>query len=526
MTLIKSKLDWIDSTVFFALVLSANVLGLFFTTFYPSMDGPAHLYNANVLAQLVSGNETLQQFYSINLIPIPNWLSHFILGLSTLVLPAHLAEKILLVLYMTGMAISFRLMVIQWAPANKSYSLLIFPFIYTFLFYLGFYNYSLSFIFFFLTLWIWDKHYAEGFTLKVKLILMALLALTYLGNVFTYAFLGITLGCLICYEALVLYDTTHDENRSLKKWWKELLVLLQIALPSLIFFVIFYFDAHFFSNDSRLMKDELMKWLFDNRAIIVYDYAKDEMYSKKILWVLVLLVLCIAYRRIRTYEVSNLIVVKKADVILVPLGLALAGLFIVPDGASAGMMSMRFCTLISILAVSWIAIHELPRFAKVFVLVVLFLSAGLFFNHISALKHMDEDAMAIHEAADHVEAGSIVLPVNHSEHWLEGHFSNYLGADKPMIILENYEANVGWFPVRWNMQRMPRMVLAGKEKVEGAQWFSNEASTETRSIDYVLVYGNQNKINEPAWSELREVLNSSFAKVYSNDFVGLYRKKQ
>ena len=525
MALIKNKLSWIDGNAFFLMVLLANVAGLFFTKYYPTMDGPAHLYNSNVLSSLLMGDETLQQFYSINLMPIPNWLSHVILAISGVLLPAYLAEKVLLILYVAGMAISFRLLVVQFAPGNKSFSLLIFPFIYTFLFYLGFYNYSLSFIFFFLTVWIWNKHYTAGFTWEIKLLLTALITFTYLGNVLAYGFLGITLGCLICYDALRVYEQTNDEVLSLKKCWSELQLLLQMALPSLLFFAVFYLNAQFFSTDQRLPKEELIKWLMDNRSIIVYDYLKDEMYSKKIFWTMVLFVLCIAYRRIREYELSNEISFSKSDVILAPLALALAAFFLVPDGSGAGMMSIRYCILVSFLAVLWIATQQLPHFAKAFVLIVLFLSAGLFFNHTVVLQHLNKDAVALDEAADHIEAGSLVLPVNHSENWLEIHFSNYIGVDKPMVILENYEASVGWFPVRWNMDRMPRIVLDGKDQVGGVQWISNPASVAVKPIDYVMIYGNLGKINDASCTELKGVLDAGFTKVYSNEFVSLHKKK-
>ncbi len=521
----KSKFSWIDGYAFFLLVLLANIAGLFFTTYYPTMDGPAHLYNSKVLLEVISGNNILQQFYAINVIPIPNWLSHFVLSLSSTILPAYLAEKVLLVLYVAGMAISFRLLISLLAPDNKGFSLLIFPFLYTFLFYLGFFNYSLSFIFFFLTLWVWIKYDELGVTLKIKLFLMLLLTLTYLGNILTYGFLGITLACYITCEALRFYSQTNDIKRSAKKWWAHTLLLFNVSLPSLICFIIFYVKTHFFVTDQRLPKDELIKWLLDNRSMIVYDYLKDEMYTKKIFWIMVFLILCIAYRRIREYEITNKITFSKSDVILLPLVVSLSLYFIIADGSGAGMMSIRYCILISFLTILWLTTQVLPNFSKVLILLALFLSAGLHFNHVHVLRDFDAHATAIHQLADLIDEGSVVLPVNHSDNWLEGHFSNYLGVDKPMIILENYEAAVGWFPILWNIDQMPRVLLAGRDKIENVLWVSNTAASETKEIDYVMIYGNQIKINETQWLELKSVLDKSFTKSSSNEFVSLYKRK-
>ena len=135
-----------ESKYLFYFVLVLNVVLLCFTRFYPSMDGPAHLYNSNILNHLIRGNTTLSEFYSINTVPIPNWTSHFLLSIFHIVLPAWLAEKALLVLYVSGMAFSFRFLIKELNPENIPLSILIFPFIYSFLFHLGFYNFSISFI--------------------------------------------------------------------------------------------------------------------------------------------------------------------------------------------------------------------------------------------------------------------------------------------------------------------------------------------------------------------------------------------
>ncbi|MFV0266536.1 MAG: hypothetical protein ACK5HT_05310, partial [Draconibacterium sp.] len=46
-------------SIHFYIILGINLLLLSITRFYPSMDGPAHLYNSTLLANLFSNNDII-----------------------------------------------------------------------------------------------------------------------------------------------------------------------------------------------------------------------------------------------------------------------------------------------------------------------------------------------------------------------------------------------------------------------------------------------------------------------------------
>jgi hypothetical protein len=147
-------------------------------------------------------------------------------------------------------------------------------------------------------------------------------------------------------------------------------------------------------------------------------------------------------------------------------------------------------------------------------------------KHDGAIKNLDKDATMLVESSKILEANSVVLPVNMSDNWLELHFSNYLGLEKPLVLLENYEATVGWFPVRWNDARLPRVRLGDAERFSNLQWPCNTASSNSVQIDYVCIYGTIAKINDESWKELKDVLDKNFRPVYtsSNNYVAIYKK--
>ena len=198
-----------EKTIFYA-VLAFSILLILMVKFYPSMDGPSHLYNSNLICHLLKGDSSvISNFFILNKTVIPNWTSYFILSLFNFFLPAWLAEKILLIIYLLGIAISFRLLIKQLNPINPSLSVLVFPFAYSFLFHLGFYNYSLSFIFLFFTLYYWLKNYEKENIFKY-ILLFVLLVFTYLSAIVTFFFLGFCLGLFIIAFAIKSHFKTEE----------------------------------------------------------------------------------------------------------------------------------------------------------------------------------------------------------------------------------------------------------------------------------------------------------------------------
>ena len=97
-----------------------------------------------------------------------------------------------------------------------------------------------------------------------------------------------------------------------------------------------------------------------------------------------------------------------------------------------------------------------------------------------------------------------------------------------MVILENYEANVRWFPLKWDMEKMPKLLLGSKNHIGDMYWISNENSSNEKKIDYVLVYGNTSKIDNEKYAELKTELET-FYELDENSvdpsYVKLFRLK-
>jgi hypothetical protein len=105
------------------------------------------------------------------------------------------------------------------------------------------------------------------------------------------------------------------------------------------------------------------------------------------------------------------------------------------------------------------------------------------------------------------------------------HFSNYLGIDQPMVILENYECGTGYFPLKWNNGSTPHVLLGDS----GIEVFSclnrqNNAQNPDMRIDYVFVLGNMQASEDPCVGEIRSTLVKYYTEVYQTASCILYKR--
>lgn len=487
------------------------------------MDGPAHLHNSNLLGRLFMGEPALTRFFSINGFVLPNWTGHFILAAFNLFLPAWLAEKVLLIFYIAGIAVSFRLLVSTLNNEWKGLSILIFPFAYSFLFYLGFYNFALSFVFLFFTLYFWIKAYVSGgFGAYFKVFIF--LTLTYYSAILTFFFAGLSMGLLtLALSAGSLSANGGHSREAFKKAGKSLLYLFFISLPLLVLAILFVTSVQFSPASDRLTTHELLKWLVDVRSLIVYNYDGDQWVTQFFFYLLLIIAAISIFLRFKRQAGSFF---QPADVILIPFFLALALFFCVPNSAGAGMMSDRYCLLVYIFFVLWASSLKIPRNAgRVFIAVVVLLHMGLLLkHHNSGIRKLNKHAVQINGASVYIQKNSIVLPVNMSDNWMEPNFSNYLGVDKPMVILDNYEASLGWFPLQWDGVNFPRLQAGGADQINGIGWLTNTAAP-IKQIDYIFLYGNLAKLNENKWESLKCILEKHYHMTFytSDNYLAVYK---
>jgi hypothetical protein len=320
-----------------------------------------------------------------------------------------------------------------------------------------------------------------------------------------FGFLGLTIGLLILGSAYHNYAENKQLSLAIRATTGKMMGLLSVSLPGLVLLMVFYRHVTFFPSEQHYSYKELLKWIHDARPFIVYNYNGEKLITRFYSYILIFLLSIALFfitaageRRNKSFRLRNILVI--------PLILSLVLFFVIPDGAGAGMMSNRYALIFFVLLLTWVALRAVPRMITyVAVMLMLIFHFGLTLKHLNgSIRHLNDNAVTINKASEHIPDNSVILPVNLSNNWLELHFSNYLGAEKPMVILENYEANLGWFPVQW------------KDGITDMK----------QQINIVFVHGDANKLNEPQWSELKDLLSSDFSLIYTSpdQYVIIYQR--
>ena len=517
---------------FFLAVVLLNLIPVLSHRFFPTIDGPAHLYNANLINHMLL-HPDFDSYFQFNPELVPNWTGHILLCFFNWFLPGFLAEKMLLILYFVGLPYAFRNLIKSANGEAVWLSYLIFPFTYNYLLSLGFYNFSLGLIGLFIVLSFWIKN-QETITSSVKktVILSILLILVYFSHVLMFS---TALLAIACYTLITFLNQWFEDGRfenAFRIHLKKVLVLLVSSLVPLVLLFFYFANRPDSGSPVFLSKTELFSWLGKMNPLICYSVGLEKIstiITNVVLFGLMIggLIIRVRARKSATGN-SKKNVLSIHDVWLLISLIMLLLLFIVPDqNKMASIISMRFAFLFFLFLIIWISTM---KHSKRFILIC---SLLILVFHIKRVRHLDPVidsnnaiAMDCEEIAKFIKPNSIVAPVNLRDHWTRENFFNYLGMDKPLIILENYEATMDYFPLRWNHEKFPDIQIDGVS-IAGNSFLSSapiNPRNQKKELDYVFVLGDWDTTNAEQLKHL-QLISRHFKLVHQNSNCTLYRRK-
>ncbi|HMM11671.1 MAG TPA: hypothetical protein PKE03_06215 [Bacteroidales bacterium] len=499
----------------FWLLWVIHLLPIWLFTPFPTVDGPAHLYNARILLELWRGNAFMTEFYAVNPFVQPNVLSHFMLAIMMLTgIPALMAEKLLLTLIVAVFPLAFRRLVHACTRDAGDMVLFVFPFVYGFLFFMGFYNFLLGVVLGLYGLVLWIR-YAEGRTHRLMPALIVVVGLlTLFAHLYAFAWYMMFSGLVVFGRIISLKRTgmpAHFIRSSVLIWVLPL-------LPALYFVVTGQFSG---GESHRLSLASLWRIIYEVQPAKGLEYGKANIYTQWIFWLLTLRFF------LTVYELSKRntgIAAKGAAVSLVLLTLAL---IVLPDGnALAGVVSQRnglmwFLALLVFLA----GISLRPWIKWLGRVVVVAVSVSLLLLYAQALSNDQPVARSVAVAARQVPAGAVVYVENASGRMLHTHVSNYLGATRGLVISDNYQAALPYFPVSWNLRNLPVLHLG--EMSKPVKSWPVAGGLLNRQADYVLVITEGQA--EPSQAGIlanQQYFKGLYALIYQDParMVSLYRR--
>jgi hypothetical protein len=104
------------SAAFFVLLLVPALSAIWGVPWFVTQDGPAHLYNAHIIAKSFERNSPFANHYGIRWEPLPNWTGHLALVGLLQVLPARAVNQVMTSLTLVGFAAS--IVWLRWRVAG------------------------------------------------------------------------------------------------------------------------------------------------------------------------------------------------------------------------------------------------------------------------------------------------------------------------------------------------------------------------------------------------------------------------
>jgi hypothetical protein len=216
----------LEPWVFYASILLI-LIPLWGVRYFPSQDGPLHLYNAIVLRDYNRPDRPLfRAFFIPNTRIIPNWVCPHLLIVLVRWLPPRTAEKLILSIYVLlfPLAVRYCLKGIRRHAGGLAIAAL--PFVPNQFYHMGFQDFCLSLAGFFLTLGFYIRR-RKRFSLQDAFILAILFLATYLTHLLSAVMLLPMIGLIALFQALADGRTLYQRVR---KFLPVALAMLPITL--------------------------------------------------------------------------------------------------------------------------------------------------------------------------------------------------------------------------------------------------------------------------------------------------------
>lgn len=523
---------------FFWLLILLYLVPVWMSKFFPTLDGPAHIYNANLLYQYGLHTSFLGQFYELNSNPEPNWIGHFILTFFTPIFPVNICEKLILSIYIILLPLSFRLLAKTINPHGKYTEYLIFPFVYGFTFYMGFYNFNLGICFFFFALAYWIRNENRLNWIKI-LIMSAFLILVYFSHVFIFALLCVTAGIYLTWN--FLFDSYQAKQLFVQAYLRKTGILLLAALPGIVLTLNYVFRHANDDPAQYIAFGELIKWIKQIRPIIALNADNESPYSVELFYILFSLslgIIAVKLFRIQTQRANEGVLLlpgksssifNRQDVWLIVTVIVLILYFFLPDAmTNGGYVSARVCLFFFLMLMVWISSQRVSKWvAFPMILLALTVNGAKMEYYTEQSKLLSIDAEEFFSVEQKIEKNTTLMPLNYSDNWLHAHFSNYLGGIKPVMIFDNYEANNEYFPLIFKDAQNPFKIVNGfHHRPPCFEWGKYERMSG-KKIDYVLTWRYRPEINDSCTVAIMKNIDSLYTKIFSSPLgrAMLYKRK-
>jgi len=468
---------WTLAIIFLTVIY---ILPIWIFKYFPSQDGPSHIYNSFILKHYNDPDYAFNQFYDIRKSPVPNWASHIFITFFMYLVPPLIAEKLLLTGYIILMATGMLYLLNAVDGRRKPLVFIGFPFIYNYILLMGFYNFSLGVGMFMFVLGYWWKNF-DTFNARNMVILGLLLVMLYFCHLVPLSL------------AMLFIATVAVINFPFKiTRWRQTLFSLLCMLPSAG--LTYYYTGTRGTERAGVWAWARLWQYFIRNESLAYHSESQLIFGKMVTGAFVVLFFYTLIRdHLLTKEWRFGLRLHGKDFFLLLCAVFFVIYVKAPDGMSGGgFIKMRMSLFPFLIIIPWLS-WDMPKIAERIVGVALMLLAIAYITHVSYYhKIINDDIQVYNSGYDAVEKNKVLLPLAGNyigKSWRIGvyvHTPAYYGYESGCINLINYEADTSYFPTIFKPD-FHRPTIAEVAQLHGAQTVIDLA-TYLDDIDYILTW--------------------------------------
>ncbi|WP_250126058.1 hypothetical protein [Chroococcidiopsis sp. CCMEE 29] len=536
--------EWLSDreNLFFMVLILVHLLPIWLFKYFPSQDGPAHLYNSNVLRQYYFPERSLfREYYFINQQLAPNWFIHLVMAGLMYVVPPLVAEKLLLSSYVILLPISIRYALHAIRPDAKFLAFLAFPFIYNRMLHMGFYNFSFSLPMFFFVVGYWLK-YQNQFTLRNTVTLGFLALLLYFCHLVSLVPACVAIAVLTVWLTLFevaqqLRQQEFDPQSLWKAFRRRALMPLCAFLPTLIIAAMFTLSKESAAEHNIFQVPiwkQALKLLSLNsigsyhRLEVLLSTALAGLFVAIFIY---LMISKVAHRQINRWDGLLLLVATYVVIYFIAPNAMYGGGHLIP--INVRLIFYPFFALIL-----WFGAQSYQRLMKRRIQIIA-VGISLMLLGIHTVKYAElNNYMEEYVSGMNLIEPNTTLLTHHLDSldkrgrapngqvvsWRIEPFENfsaYVAAQRHLVDLRNYAAGRDYFPIMFRSSLNPYIHINTDDIT-----YSQETGGR---VDYVLVWGlhKEDRENEETKSIFRQ-LQDGYELIYTSPQRGLkqlYRRK-
>ena len=507
-----------NNYLFFSLLLTGHIILIWVLPYFPTQDGPSHIYNLAILNDLVHDGKVWSKYYTMNFRLVPNLGFHMIAFPLLQIWSPMVTEKIFITIYIILLGSGYLYFLHSFEKPLFPFAYFVLPAIFNFTLLMGFYSYIIAIPIYMVGLAI-QWRIRNSNTITRFLIINIFGVLLFLFHLIPF--------CLYIISTLLILWVNIEPNLTTKHFLKHLILILPCILI-LLFYLWNNNDVYQLSqmlHQNGTTSGSIKSILLRKLTLIceLFLFSTDT-FSR---WQLIpasifgFLVVCFSYESLKKLLKKAINHEKLSPIINFFLlqNIILFGIYLLAPFrlGSGSFFNERMPWVILLFLIPVLTIPDRLLNKKINPIIIMTIIIFLFVNTIVFNKESKKVQNFLAGLKIEMPQGSFLMTYKNSNPtWSRVdsllHVGSYFGIKKKCVDIGNYQTGATYFLIKFteNLPKLPTLI----------QIENDPGSIELNlypSIQYILGYH---------LSEFdKEKLLNYFNMIFSNDMLSIWQQK-